>query len=87
MAEDWLGKSIEAIGEVLAGIDRLGACGGEVPLFTADEATAKARAAELAAAYAALPNPRGRLDPGRVRLDTDDDPPQYRARFYGPRVQ
>lgn len=80
--EDWLVMGIEAIGETLAGIEMIGASGGAVPLFTADEATARARAAALAATYAALPDARGHINAGTVCLDTDDDPPQYRTPFY-----
>jgi hypothetical protein len=77
----WLTRGIEAIGEILVGMDRMGAIGGEIPLFTCVEATATCRASRIAALYQAMPKPRGRIDMESLRLDNQDDPPQYRVTF------
>lgn len=83
--EDWIVKSIDAIGECLAGAS-IGAVGGSVPLFTNNEAVALSRAAVLAKHYAELPGALGYVDPGNVKLDTLDDPAQYRVMFYNSRT-
>jgi hypothetical protein len=77
--EHWLAKSAAAIGDVLAGVERLGACGGTIPLFTADAGVAAARAAGLAKMYDTHPGRRGSIRLDQLSLDTSDDPPQYRV--------
>ena len=73
--------ALNALGEIIAGIKYLRALGGEVPLLTNDKTEADRRANRLAGLYSEMPNPRGRFDLSKMRLDTNDDPQQYRVPF------
>lgn len=79
---NWKQVCEDAVGEMLVGSFRYGACGAAIPLSTSDEAKARERAVWLRGADFVSAGWTLAADP---ELDPTDDPVQYRLAIRLPR--